>query len=172
MRKTKIVYWLTPSEPEGQLFRALIRILAKQCAAPRFKPHLTIFATPQDRQSPARVLRRIKVAPIRLQVDGVSYSAQFTKTLYVQFRSNKEFKKLAADLGHAAGLRIKAPAHPHLSLLYKNIPAAARKQLASTLKLPVREVVFDTIKAVRCALPTRTRGNVESWRAVAKKRLR
>jgi 2'-5' RNA ligase len=172
MKKTVVAYWLIPAEPAGQLFRALIRILAKQCGAPRFKPHLTIFATPQDRQSPAKILRRIKAAPIRLKVDGVSYSAQFTKTLYVQFRSNKRFETLVVDLGRAAGLRIKAPTHPHLSLLYKNIPAAARKQLASTLKLPVREVVFDTIKAVRCALPTRTRGDVESWRAVAKKRLK
>jgi 2'-5' RNA ligase len=172
MRKTKIVYWLTPAEPEGQLFRALIRILAKQYDSSRFKPHLTIFATPKDRPSPAKILRRIKAAPIRLKVGGVSYSGQFTKTLYVQFRSNKEFKKLAADLGRAAGLRSKAPAHPHVSLLYKNIPAAAKKQLASTLKLPVREVVFDTIKAVRCAFPARTCRDVESWRVLAKKHLK
>jgi 2'-5' RNA ligase len=172
MRKNQIVYWLIPAEPEGQLFRALIRILAKQCDGPRFKPHLTIFATPQDRQSPAKILRRLKAKPIRLKVSGVSYSEQFTKTLYVQFGSNKEFEKLAVDLGRVAGLRIKAPAHPHLSLLYKDIPAAAKKQLASTLKLPIREVVFDTIKAVRCAAPTQTRGDVESWRVLAKKRLK
>ena len=172
MKKTVVAYWLIPAEPECQLFRALIRILAKQCDAPRFKPHLTVFAMPQDRPSVAKILRRIKAAPIRLKVGGVSYSAQFTKTLYVQFRSNKAFKNLAADLGRAAGLRIKAPAHPHVSLLYKNIPGAAKKQLASTLKLPVREVVFDTIKAVRCVFPARTRGDVESWRVLAKKRLK
>ena len=172
MKKTVIVYWLVPAEPEGQLFRALIRILAKQCAAPRFKPHLTLFAAPRDGQSPEKILRRIKAAPIRLKVDGVSCSEQFTKTLYVQFRPNKRFEKLVTDLGRAAGLHVKAPIHPHLSLLYKDIPAAAKKQLASTLKLPVREIVFDTIKAVRCPLPTQTRADVESWRVLARKRLK
>ncbi len=171
-KETAVVYWLIPAEPEGQLFRALIRILAKQYDAAHFKPHLTICAIPAGRPSAAKILRRIKARPIRLAVHGVSYSAEFTKTLYVRFRPNKNFAKLVGDLGRAAGLRVKAPADPHLSLLYKKIPGAATKQLALTLQLPVREVVFDKIRAVRSTFPVKTRGDVKAWRVLAKKNLK
>jgi 2'-5' RNA ligase len=181
MKKTAIVYWLVPAEPERALLREIIRILAKQYSAPGFEPHLTLFAVPQDRQLSGTVLRKIKAAPIRLKIRGVSYSAKFTKTLFVRFQPNRALEKLAVDLvrqsdglvlrGRAAGVRVKVPADPHLSLLYKKIPAAAKKQLASTLKLPIREVVFDSIKAVRCAFPTKTAADVAAWRAIAKQKL-
>jgi 2'-5' RNA ligase len=171
MKKTAIVYWLVPAEPERELLREIIRILAKQYRAPRFEPHLTLFAVPQDRQPPATALRQIKAAAIRLKIRGVSYSAKFTKTLFVGFQSNGAFEKLAIDLTRIAGVRAKVPTDPHLSLLYKKIPAATRKQLASALKLPIREVVFDSIKVVRCAFPTQTAADVAAWRPVAKRKL-
>lgn len=166
-----MVYWLIPAEPVRELFRELIRILAKQYDAPAFEPHVTIFATPQDRQLPAKVLRQIKAAPIRLKVRGISYSPKFTKTLFVRFKSSRALDKLIVDLARATGVRVKAPADPHLSLLYKNVPVTTKKQLASTIKLPFREVRFDSIKAVRCAWPTKTGAAVKAWRVVATRNL-
>jgi 2'-5' RNA ligase len=171
MKKTAIVYWLVPAKPERALLREIIHILAKQYGGLRFEPHLTLFAVPQNRQPSATVLRQIKAAAIRLKIRGVSYSAKFTKTLFVGFQSNRAFEKLAVDLARAAGARVRVRTDPHLSLLYKKIPAATRKQLASALKLPIREVVFDSIQAVRCAFPTKTAADVAAWRPVAKRKL-
>jgi hypothetical protein len=50
-------------------------------------------------------------------------------------------------------------------------PGAAKKKLASTLPLPFREVVFDSIKAVRYYLPVRDHADVKAWRIVAAKSL-
>jgi hypothetical protein len=171
MKNRAIVYWLIPAAPKRELFRELIRILAKQFDAPRFEPHLTIIAAPEDRESPREILRAIKASPIRLKIRDISFSTKFTESLFVRFSTGKAFEKLAADLACATGSRAKPPAQPHVSLLYKDLPATSKKQLASAIKLPFREVVFDSIKAVRCTAPTKTSAEVESWRVLAAKNL-
>ncbi len=75
------------------------------------------------------------------------------------------------DLGRAAKSPTKAPSDPHVSLLYKKLPRATKKELAAVMKLPFRTVVFDSIAAVRCVSPSRTAADVESWRILGKKSL-
>src|SRR5207253_282703 len=55
----------------------------------------------------------------------------------------------------------------HLSLLYKKMPAVARRELADSIMAPFSEVIFDSLKAVRCISPTQNRADVEAWRVVA-----
>jgi hypothetical protein len=61
--------------------------------------------------------------------------------------------------------------NPHLSLLYKKMPVLVLRQLADSIKLPFSEVTFESIKAVRCVSPTRSRADVEAWRVVAARTL-
>jgi len=174
MKKRAIVYWLVPAKDKRELFCKIIRILYKQFDAANFEPHLTILSTSEDRQLPRKVLPQISSAPIRLSIRGVGFSSQFTKTLFVRFKSSKPLRKLTVDLGRATKSRAKSLRDPHVSLLYKDLRASGasvKKELASTIRLPFREVVFDSIKAVRCALPTRNRSDVEAWRVIATKSL-
>ena len=170
--QTVVAYWLIPAEPERELFAEIIRILAKQFDAPRFEPHVTLFAVSPDRQSAAKVLHQISASPIRLRIRDVSYSTKFTETLFLRFKSNKALQKLVVDLARVMKSRPRAVCAPHISFLYKKLPTATKKVLAATIKLPFREVVFDSIKAVRCALPTRTRAEVKAWCVIASNRLR
>jgi len=171
MKKTVIVYWLLPAKPERELFCEIVRILRKEFRAPNFEPHLTLFSTTKDRQSPKKVLRRISMRRIRLTTRSVSFSSEFTKTLFVRFKSSDALRKLVADLGRATKSLAKAPKEPHLSLLYKKLPRTAKKELAAVMKLPLRIVVFDSIAAVRCASPSRTKADVEAWKILAKRPL-
>jgi Cyclic phosphodiesterase-like protein len=168
-KNATLVYWLVPAQPARELFRELIRILSKEFDAPRFEPHLTIFAEPQNPQSD--VLRRLKAKRVRLQIRGISYSAKFTKTLFVRLNSNKSLEKLVADLGDVAKKPIKSPVEPHISLLYKKLPPSVKRQLTSTIKLPFKQVIFDSIKTVRCTAPTRDSADVKAWRIVATRNL-
>jgi 2'-5' RNA ligase len=172
MKKTATVYWLLPAKPERDLFCEVVRILCKEFRAPNFEPHLTLFSTSKDRQSPKKFLQQISMRPVRLTTGGVGFSSEFTKTLFVRFKSSPALRKLAADFSRAAKLRAKAPNNPHMSLLYQKLPAAAKKQLAAVMKLPFRSVVFDSIAAVRCPSPSRTKADVEAWRILATKSLR
>jgi 2'-5' RNA ligase len=182
MKKVAIVYWLLPAKPERELFCKIVRILRKEFRAPNFEPHLTLFSTSRDRsatgrirrgeQSPKKVLQQISLRRIRLTTRGVGFSSEFTRTLFVRFKSSDALRKLVADLGLAAKSAAKAPSNPHVSLLYKKVPGAAKKELAAVMKLPFRDVVFDSIAAVRCPSPSRTKGDVDAWNILAKKSLR
>jgi hypothetical protein len=90
----------------------------------------------------------------------------------VRFHSSKAVEKLVGDLARAARSRAQFVHDPHASLLYKKPPVAAKKELASTIRLPFREVVFDAIKTIRCASATRTGNDVEAWRVAIAKSLR
>lgn len=117
-------------------------------------------------------MRQIKASPIRLKIRDISYSAKFTKTLFVRFKSNRALQKLVVDLARAKGSRPKVLRDPHISLLYKKISTATKKEIASTIKLPFREVAFDSIKAVRCRVPVEAYSDIKAWRVIATKRLR
>jgi hypothetical protein len=171
-KRITIVYWLLPAKDKRELFCDIIRILYKEFDAPNFEPHLTIFATKGDGKSPRKILRELRSGPVQLNVRTVGFSSQFTKTLFVRFAPSKALDKLTVALSRAAKSPAKPVRDPHLSLLYKNIPVVIKKELARTIKLPFREVLFDSIAAVRCVSPTRLKPDVEAWRMVARKSLR
>jgi 2'-5' RNA ligase len=171
MKKTAIVYWLLPAKPERELFCNVIRILGREYRAPNFEPHLTLFVTTKDPQSSSKILRQLRSRPIRLEVRGVAYSPKFTKTLFVRFKSSPALRKLVPELGRAIRVSARAPADPHVSLLYKKVPQRVKKELAAVIKLPLRNVRFDSIAAVRLTLPVRTGADVESWRIIASRKL-
>jgi len=169
--KSATVYWLIPARAERELFRNIIRILGRQFDAPRFEPHLTLAVFAGNRETPGRFLRSLSAFPIRLSVRGIGNSSKFTKTLFVRFRSNKGLGDLIGNLARASGVRLRVPSDPHVSLLYRNLAAPMRQEIASTIRLPFREVIFDSIKIIRCTLPIRDRAAVEEWRVIATKRL-
>jgi hypothetical protein len=68
--------------------------------------------------------------------------------------------------------RRKPVRDPHISLLYKKLPARTKRELAATLKLPFRDILFDSIKAVRCTSPTRNVADVRRWKVLATRSLR
>jgi 2'-5' RNA ligase len=170
MKKRATVYWLVPSGHERALLRQVIRILSREFDAPNFAPHLTVFATAQDK-SARKALQQIRCAPIRLRVGSVDFSSQFTKTLFVRFKSSAQLKKLTSDLARAVQSRGRSMTDLHVSLLYKKLPRTVKKELAATLRMPFREVVFDLVEAVHTVSPVKTRADVEAWRVVARKSL-
>jgi 2'-5' RNA ligase len=173
MRKNRaIVYWLMPAKSKCELLREIIRILARQFDAPGFEPHLTLLATPADRRSPKAILQQIEASPIRLRVRRTASSSRFTKTLFVRFESSKSLEKLIIDLGRAVKTRRQKLRDPHVSLLYKKLPARVKKELALTIKLPFQEMKFDSIQAVGSVLPIRDRCDVEAWEVLATRFLR
>jgi 2'-5' RNA ligase len=175
MRKSKkpmvIAFWLMPAKAERELFREIIKILAKQLKAPVFQPHLTLFLTRGNAQSAGRILKRMRAKPFQLSIRDVRSSPKFTKTLFVRFRPNAALNELVANMQRASGARRGRIADPHLSLCYKKLRAPSREQLAAMMRLPLTRVLFDSVRAVRCAWPTQTAEEVRAWRTVARKKL-
>ncbi|MGA7274060.1 MAG: hypothetical protein WBX14_04370, partial [Candidatus Udaeobacter sp.] len=93
------------------------------------------------------------------------------KTRFVQFKMNKELGQLHRTIRKAAKDLSDYELNPHLSLLYKNMRATARRQLADSIKVPFSEVIFDVIKTVHCISPTQNRVDVEAWQVMATREL-
>ena len=161
-RQTVIAYWLIPSEPAHSFFQRIINDLAHRYDAPVFDPHVTIHVRADGADAAknalgdaARECKLIGLTPL-----GIDQSDEFIRTLFVQFAMSAELRKIN-DM-EAANDSSQYELNPHLSLLYKNLAAPTRRELAASINVPLFEVTFDAIKAVRCVSPTESGADVEA----------
>ena len=168
-KQTVIAYWLIPSEPAHSFFQRTIKDLARRCDAPVFEPHVTIYVG-ADRADAAKnalgdATRECKL--IGLTPLGIDQSDEFIKTLFVDFPMSAELRTINDMIREAANDSSRYELKPHLSLLYKNLAAPIRRELAASINVPFSEVTFDAIKAVRCVSPAESGADVEAWHVVA-----
>jgi 2'-5' RNA ligase len=168
-RQTVIAYWLIPSGPAHSFFQRIINDLARRYNAPVFEPHVTIHAGAHRADAAknalgdaARECKLIGLTPL-----GIDQSDEFIKTLFVQFAMSAELRKINDMIREAANDSSQYEPNPHLSLLYKNLAAPTRRELAASINVPLFEVTFDAIKAVRCVSPMESGADVEAWHVVA-----
>jgi putative hydrolase of the HAD superfamily len=168
-RQTVISYWLVPSEPANSFFQRIISDLARRCDTPVFEPHVTIHVgvdgADASKDALAAAAREGKL--IGLKPLGIDQSDEFVKTLFVRFAMSAELSKINGIIREAANDPSEYELKPHLSLLYKNLAAATRRELAASINVPFSKVTFDAIKAVRCVSPTASGADVEAWQVVA-----
>jgi hypothetical protein len=164
-----IAYWLVPAEPARTFFASITRELAARFPAPVFEPHLTVYAGPGGAVDPNEVLSRALAehGPLQLSVRDVRSSDQFTKTVFVQFEDDPRLAEISFALRRASADDANYELNPHLSLIYKTMETAVKSELANSIRIPFREVTFDSAKAVACPSPMNTRADVEAWRVVA-----
>ena len=168
-RQIVIAYWLIPSEPAHSFFQRIINHLAHRYDAPVFEPHVTIHVAADRADTATNALgdapRECKL--IGLTPLGIDQSDEFIKTLFVQFAVSAELRKINDIIRGAANDSSRYELNPHLSLLYKKLAAPTRRELAASINVPLFEVTFDAIKAVRCVSPTESGADVEAWHVVA-----
>jgi len=164
-----IAYWLIPAQPAHEFFYSLIANLASRYGAPVFEPHVTIHVggTDVDAAESAVSTAARECERITVKALAIGHSEQFIKTVFVKFAASTKLQQLNAIIRTAAEDSNEYELNPHLSLLYKRIATAARRELADSIRLPLSAVVFSGLKAVRCVSPTRTRADVEAWRVIA-----
>jgi len=168
-----IAYWLCPAKPARSQFEALIKNLAARFDAPLFEPHVTIYVANAEQENPGAVMEKVlkECGLFRLAVNRIDYSEKFTKTLFVQFDPNAKLTRLAEDFSRASISPSDYELNPHLSLIYKEMDAEAKQQLAASITLLFTEATFDTVKAIISPAEIKSRKEVEAWRVVAERRL-
>ena len=168
-----IAYWLIPTEPTRSFVEKLIADLARRYDAPVFEPHVTIYVGPDRSEAGEQIVSQVATdcEPIQLKVLDAQHSGEFTKTLFVQLALNTNLQRLSELIRQRLPPWSPYRLDPHISLLYRRMSLAARRELAHSIRLPFSEVVFDSVCAVRCASPTRNRAEVEAWRVIATKSL-
>jgi hypothetical protein len=168
-RRTVIAYWLIPAEPARTFFQGVITDLARRYDAPLFEPHVTVHVGLNRADAAKSALSEAArdCQAIRLKALEIGHSSEFIKTLFVQFELSSKLRELNQVICNAAQDSCRYGLKPHLSLLYRSLPAVARGKIAASIKLPFSDVAFDALQAVRCISPTRSRADVEAWGVVA-----
>jgi 2'-5' RNA ligase len=168
-----LTYWLSPAEPAHRYFTTLISELATRFDAPAFAPHVTVYVTKAEDENAAELLKCVAAnrAPYRLSIRDIDYSDTFTKTVFVQFRSEQEITALSAGFRSASNSQCEYRLNPHLSLLYKDMDQETKRGLAASIALPFTDVIFDRAKAVITPATISSPKDVEAWRVVAERRL-
>ncbi|MBA3386228.1 MAG: 2'-5' RNA ligase family protein [Chthoniobacterales bacterium] len=166
-----IAFWLLPAAGARETLAALIAQLAERCDAPTFEPHVTLAGGELGPPRANQILQTISARePIELEIERIDFSEQYTKTLFLQFRSVPEIESLAAEIRRLCGGEDEF--NPHSSLLYKEMPAAEKAELARTIKVPFQQVRFDAVKTIQTPHPIHAREQVEAWRTLGWRQLK
>jgi 2'-5' RNA ligase len=150
----------------------MIKDLASRYDAPIFEPHVTVHVGADHANSVEKALaeaaRECKL--FALTPLGIDESEEFIKTLFVRFAMSAELRRInriVQQPNDSSQYQLK----PHLSLLYKNLATATRRELADSITVPFSEVAFDSLQAIRCVSPTQTDADVEGWELVTAREL-
>ncbi len=162
-----IAFWLLPAADEREFFRATISRLAADYDAPAFEPHVTLAAGDYDRQTALRCLAATSATPIRLRAQAIRFSEAFTQTVFVPFYPSSAAADLSATIVRTLGAAGAYHFDPHLSLIYKTMPAEQKKVIALEIDLPFAQVNFDSIRVIEGPSQTLSRADVEAWRTLA-----
>ncbi|MEP6808654.1 MAG: hypothetical protein ABI992_00285 [Chthoniobacterales bacterium] len=165
-------FWLCPAEPERRILSQLIGKLALRFDAPVFEPHLTIGVGPvMTKMEAAEILHALESTPLLLEMKGVEFAEEFTKTLFLKFSHSQKASELSAEIMSRARSAVGYDFDPHLSLIYHDMSRSEKEALATTIELPFRRVTFDSIQAISCRAPITKRVEVEGWRTLGERRL-
>jgi 2'-5' RNA ligase len=172
---TPVSIWLIPAEPErAELSRQIARLAAEQASTP-FPAHVTLFTT-EPRLIDAsgswnELLREIAARhpPLTLTPTGTSHSTDYFKTLFFEFRTDPELVALQADVRRRTSPAAEHQFSPHMSLLYKQLPAEVRASLALRTPRP-GPLHADTLVAM---IPGDTGDwhDIAGWREIARQEL-
>ena len=172
--KTKVSFWLIPSEEDRAFFQGIIDTLSQEYDAPDFTAHVTIYSgefAPDE--SVASLIEKATqgVEPFSLKVDKLLYSDEFTKTLFVQFQPSVILSKISEIIRSNSLKPSSFVLNPHLSLIYKQMDEATKKKLTTSLTITRSEVVFNEVKAISTPEKVQSRADVESWKVICASKL-
>ncbi len=169
----RFAFWLEPASDEKTFLASLVRDLARRFDAPIFEPHLTLCGGALwDEQDALQVVRKLALrSTYELELDCIDVSERFTKTLFLRFRCSDKVNQLRQAIGETLHLPTESEFDPHLSLLYKEMEMAEKKELAGTITIPFQRISFAGLTLIAHPVEITTRADVEAWRTLARRSL-
>src|SRR5438046_9655504 len=113
-----------PAEPARKFFQGLIEELARRFDAPVFEPHVTVHVGPNHAGAAEKALAQSahECEPVNLEAPGMDQSDEVIKTLFVQFKTDKELQHLNAIIRSAAQDRGHYGLNPTWRVLHGDMP--------------------------------------------------
>ncbi|HTP66248.1 MAG TPA: HAD-IA family hydrolase [Geobacteraceae bacterium] len=143
--------FLSPAREERPCLEALMGELCVKLDLPTFEPHVTLFAGLfPDPDLVGKTLAGIAAGmpPITLKVKGIRCTAEYFKSVFIEFAEHPLLDDIHGRVRDACGSPSGYELAPHLSLLYADLPLAAKEILARGISLDRGEFRFDEVKLV------------------------
>jgi len=163
----KLAFWLLPASPAAEFFTSLVNNLAARYDAPPFRPHLTLLGTSFDDAFDFTALEKLEApGTVELEVDSIQQTEKYTKTLFVRFKQNAKLSAFRHTVATLLGEDDSGEYDPHLSLMYKHMPAEQKQELTRMVELPFERVAFDRLQAAEVPATIQSPEAVHAWRTV------
>lgn len=167
-QETAFALWLLPGGASAARLEELIEALARETGGPAFAPHLTLLGGLRgDAGALAAKLGRLRgdggaLRPVALEARGPATGSTRHQCVFLDVAPSEPLAALRRAAEAALGSN-EAPFRPHVSLVYGELPAARRRELAADPR--VRALAHDVWWADRLELWT-VEGQTERWRCV------
>ena len=153
---------------------AIIRRLAEQYDAPVFDPHVTVYGgcfADDDAMCELLDATVTNVPPLALTVTKLDVTDEFFKTLFIAFEPSAELAHLSEQMRRRLSCPAPYDLQPHLSLLYKQMPADEKRRIIAGLDPPPRRITCNEARIVSPTNLTAGWRDVSSWRTIATQKL-
>lgn len=161
--------WLVPAEPLLDRLRETIARLAATYDAVIFEPHVTLFSGQSSDDATRHMARSVAAmagAPVMLTPLALETTDHYTKTLFVQFERSDVAQRLYEGAKRLAIRPSDYAFNPHLSLIYKIMPEAQKREIAGSLDLLAQPYAFDRLRAIETEIPLTSGELVSRWRVI------
>ncbi|WP_437769276.1 2'-5' RNA ligase family protein [Sorangium sp. So ce281] len=167
-QETAFALWLIPGGAPAARLEELIEALARETGGLPFAPHLTLLGGLRgDGGALAARLGRLRgdggaLRPVALEARGPATGGTRHQCVFLDVTPSEPLAALRRAAEAALGAS-EAPFRPHVSLVYGELPAARRKELAADPR--VLALAHEVWRADRIELWT-VEGQTERWRCV------
>jgi 2'-5' RNA ligase len=151
-RARPIAFCLVPAQVDYLRLSGVIGALARELDAQPFEPHVTLHVGQQTAQDDIEDLLAgvaASMEPIQLTARATGHTEALFKTLFIEFESDERPHALHRALRNGLVRRVDYELQPHLSLVYKVLPEAKRRELAARYDFRGQQLTFDHVVAVR-----------------------
>lgn len=164
MRAKGVSLWLVPGGKIREDLARLVRNVSARSGGPVFEPHVTLVPGIEGDVEPVlRAVARLaaRTAPFEIRLEALGWRDEYFRCLFVEVRQDRELMALARTAREMLDLPAEPGYFPHLSLLYADLDAGSKPELAR--EVPPRPAGF----LVHAIHVYRTQGPVSGWHRLA-----
>ena len=128
--------WLRPAGDALETINKAVRLAHKHGGGPLMQPHVTLLSGMETTKLSAETkLKRLatRIKPFTVKLGKIEWRDDYFRCLYAAAEPGKELAAAQRDAYDAFDMNPAPPFEPHLSLVYGNLDAAAKKKVAAEL---------------------------------------
>lgn len=131
-------FWLTPSNEDSLYLGNIIQQLAFEHTSMTFLPHITIYGTVYMESTEAAAILQSAVTdikPLNIEIDRVTYTSEFFKSIYIQIKTNENLEKLHNSFNKQLNDHVEYAFDPHISLIYQNLTSEQKEGIIKNIQI-------------------------------------